>query len=76
MPDDARDSRLRERVAVLEANHTTLFKKLDDIVDQLKELTTFYSRSQGFAKGIQWLAGGLLLVVGWGIEHLSRLFHA
>ena len=66
---DHSERRLGERVAVLETNHITLFKKLDEVVSQLQKLTEFYARSLGFARGVQWLAGGLLLGGGWIIGH-------
>ncbi len=66
------ERRLGERVAVLETNHVTLFKKLDEVVSQLQKLTEFYARSLGFARGVQWLAGGILICGGWVIGHLVR----
>jgi len=72
---DQADRRLGERVAVLETNHTTLFKKLDEVVSQLQKLTEFYTRSIGFARGVQWIAGGLLIGGGWILGHLGRILH-
>ena len=67
---DPSERRLGERVAVLETNHITLFKKLDEVVAQLQKLTEFYARSLGFARGVQWLAGGILIGGGWVLGHL------
>lgn len=69
---DVTERRLGERVAVLETNHITLFKKLDEVVAQLQKLTEFYARSLGFARGVQWLAGGILIGGGWVLGHLVR----
>ena len=66
------DRRLSERVAKLEANHDAIYDKLNDVVAELKRLTEFYSQSQGFAKGVQWLAGGILVALGWVISHFAR----
>jgi hypothetical protein len=66
------ERRIHERVAVLEANHDNLIKKLEEVVEQLKQLTEFYARSQGFAKGVQWLAGGVLVSIGWILNHLVK----
>ena len=62
------DHGLGERVAVLETNSFALFKKLDEVVEQLKVLNTFYARSQGFTKATQLISYVAVLLIGWMLK--------
>lgn len=64
---------LPERVAVLEANHVTLFKRLDGVVEQLQKIADMLAKTQGAARALQWIAGLLVFLAGWGLDHLPKL---